>query len=403
MSTPTRWLSIIGIGEDGFLAPQAAAALAGAHLVIGGARHLALAAPLIRGARISWPTPISDAFAEILARRPDPVAVLASGDPYCYGIGSTLARIVPPEETFCFPEKSAFALACARLGWPVHECDLLSFCGRPLAALLAKLQPGARILALSADASTPAAVAALLTANGFGASVVHVLEALGGPREQISVTSAKSFRLQEIQELNLLGIEVVASPGARILSIAPGLPEKYFEHDGQLTKREIRAATLSALAPRRGELLWDIGAGAGSVGIEWMLCHPANRTIAVERDTTRADRVARNAASLGVPALQIVHGAAPAVLAGLPTPDAVFIGGGAHDPALFDAAWASLRAGGRLVVNAVTIESQALLVERQKALGGTLTRLAIERLDTIGSLHGFRPAMAVVQFCGEKP
>ncbi len=398
-----RWLAIIGIGEDGFLAPQAAAALAGAHLVIGGARHLALAAPLIRGAQKTWPSPITDAFAEILARRPDPVAVLASGDPYCYGIGNSLARLVPAEETICFPEKSAFSLACAYLGWPVHDCDLLSFCGRPLAALLPKLQPGARILALSADASTAEAVAALLTANGFGASILHVLEAMGGSHQLVRASSAENFALQGIQKLNLLGIDVVASADARIVFLSPGLPEKYFEHDGQLTKREVRAATLAALAPRRGEMLWDIGAGAGSVGIEWMLCHQANRTIAIERDASRAARAARNAAALGVPGLQIVHGAAPDALAGLPTPDAVFIGGGAHDPAVFDAAWAALRSRGRLVVNAVTTESQALLFERQKELGGTLTRLAIERLDTIGGMHGFRPAMAVMQFYGEKP
>jgi precorrin-6Y C5,15-methyltransferase (decarboxylating) len=403
MNAPPPWLTIIGIGEDFCLTPDAASALSRARFVVGGARHLALAAKLITGETMVWPTPLADAFPIILAHRPHPVAVLASGDPYCYGVGTSLGRLVPMAETLCYPEKSAFTLACARLGWAFHTCDMLSLCGRPIAALRPKLQPGARILALSADSTTPASVAHLLVAHGYGPSVIHVLEALGGPRERIRATSAETFCLDGIQDLNLLAIEAAAAPASKTIPLVSGLADDAFAHDGQLTKREIRAVTLSSLAPCRGELLWDVGSGAGSIAIEWMLSHPANRAIAIERDAARADRIRHNAQTLGVPSLQVVHGIAPAALSGLPTPDAVFIGGGAHDPALLDFCHAALPPGGRLVVNAVTLETQSLLFDRQRDWGGTLTRLSVERLDDVGSLHAFRPAMAVVQYCGSKP
>ena len=277
------WLAILGIGEDGVqgLTPAARALIESAVLVVGGARHLALAGALIRGETMAWPSPLADAFPAILARRGQPVAVLASGDPYCFGVGATLRNVVPMEETLCIPAPSAFSLACARLGWAAQEVATISFCGRPMEAVLPLLQPGARILALSADADTPALLAGMLRARGFGPSVLHILQALGGPRERIDVTTAEAGPPAGVDPLNLVAVEVRAAPGARVIPLSRGLPDAFFENDGQLTKSEVRAATLSALAPRAGELLWDIGAGSGSVGIEWSLCHPANRAIGI--------------------------------------------------------------------------------------------------------------------------
>ncbi len=401
----SRWLAILGIGEDGVEGLSAAARtlLSSASLVVGGARHLALAEPLVRGETLAWPHPLSDAFPAILRARGCPVAVLASGDPYCYGVGATLARLVPPEETICLPAPSALSLACARLGWAQQETATLSFCGRPLATLAPHLQPGARILVLSAGATTPGAIASLLRKRGFGPSPLHVLEALGGPRERIRRTTAGAGAPDSIDPLNLVAIEVAAAPGARVLPLVAGLDDALFEHDGQITKREIRAVTLAALAPTQGALLWDIGCGSGSVGIEWMLSHPANRAIGIEPCADRAARAARNAVSLGVPGLRVVGGRAPAALQNLDAPDAVFIGGGAHEADVIPAAWAALGRGGRLVANAVTIETEAVLIDGCQTLGGTLTRLSVERLDRIGRMHGYRPAMTVTQWRAEKP
>ena len=400
-----RWLSIVGIGEDGVegLSAGARTLIAQATMVVGGARHLALADGLICGIRLPWPSPISDAFPTILAARGKSVVVLASGDPFCHGVGSALVGIVALHETLTLPAPSAFSLACARLGWSLQDTATISFCGRPLAAIAPLLQPGARILALSAGAGTPAQLVTLLQQTGFGPSRVHLLEALGGPGERVRELTADADLPNDIAALNLVGIEVAVLPGARIIPLATGLPDDAFEHDGQITRREIRAMTLSALAPRRGELLWDIGAGSGSVSIEWMLRHPANRAIAIEQNPERAARAVRNALSLGVPALQVLTGAAPAMLGRLPSPDAVFIGGGGGNVGVLPTAWGALKPGGRIVVNAVTIETEALLFQAVQEHGGTLTRLSVERLDTIGRLHAFRPAMPVTQWAAVKP
>ena len=401
---PGAWLALIGIGEDGVdgLTPAARTLLEGAALVAGGARHLALAAPLIRGARMEWPSPMQAAYAAILGRRGEPVVVLASGDPFCHGVGSVLAAQVPSGELLCLPAPSAFSLACARLAWPLPEVSTVSLCGRPVAMLRPLLQPGRRVLALSADETTPGQVATLLRAEGFGGSRVHLLEALGGPRERVRSWPAAGSLPAEIERLNLVGIEVVAEAGARVIPLVPGLPDAWFEHDGQLTKAEVRAVTLSALAPRRGELLWDVGAGSGAVGIEWMLADSANRAVAVEVRPDRLARVARNAAALGVPGLALREGEAPAAFEGLAVPDAVFLGGGARHAGVIEAAWAALRPGGRIVANGVTLETEARLVEAWRAFGGGLVRLAVSRVDAVGSLHGFRPAMTVTQWVAAK-
>jgi precorrin-6Y C5,15-methyltransferase (decarboxylating) len=406
MMPPGRWLTILGTGEDGVegLSPAARLLLRGAELVVGGKRHLALAAPLITGRQMPWPSPMGGAIETILAERPRPVVVLASGDPFCDGVGAMLAAAVPVDEFLSLPAPSSFSLALSRLGWSMRQCTTISFCGRPLARLAPLLQPGRRVLALSADATTPAAVAAYLCERGFGRSVLHVMEALGGPRERTrSMTAEELQNIEDCGPLNLVAMELVAGADARVIPLTAGLPDEMFEHDGQLTKREVRAVTLAALAPRAGELLWDIGCGSGSVAIEWMLRHPDNMAYGIERDAVRAARIARNAAALGVPGLHVVAGRAPEACAGLPAPDAVFLGGAAHLPGVIDTAWQALRPGGRLVANAVVIETEAALFAAREKFGGTLTRLSVERLDAIGSLHGFRPALTVTQWAVTKP
>ena len=401
-----RWLSIVGIGEDGAagLSPVARGLIGAAEIVFGGRRHLSLAAPLIRGAARPWPSPFDGAAEEVLRHRGRPVCVLASGDPFQYGVGAVLARAIDPREMMVVPAASAFSLAAARLGWPLPDTVLLSTHGRALDLIRPHLQPRARILALTSDGDGPAALAALLTENGFGASRLTVLEALGGPRERIRTTTAAAFGdFGAVNALNTVAIEVEATRDARVLALTAGLPDELFEHDGQITKREIRAMTLSSLAPRRGELLWDVGSGSGSIAIEWMLADPAMRAVSVERRADRAACIRRNAAAFGVPGLEVVEGDAPTALTPLPAPDALFIGGGASDAGVLDAASRALLSGGRLVVNAVTLETEALLLARHAALGGKLIRIAISRADSVGEKTGWRAAMPVTQWIWAKP
>lgn len=404
-NTTRRWLSIVGIGQDGVegLSPSACGLISSAELVVGGARHLELAKPLIRGERLPWPSPLHDAFPAILARRGRPVVVLASGDPFNFGVGKQIAALVPAAEITCVPQPSAFSLAAARMGWPLQDVAAISLCGRAIEGLIRYLQPGALILALSWDGSTPAKVARLLAERGFGGSSISVLEDLGGPAERITSQQADSFTHDRFSPLNTLAIETAAGPQSRIIGLAPGLDDDVYESDGQLTKRDVRAIAIAALAPRQGELLWDIGLGAGSVAIEWLLCHPSLRAIGIEEREDRVARALRNALALGVPDLQIVTGHAPEALAGLPRPDAVFIGGGFTDKGVFDAAWTALRPGGRIVANAVTLESEALLKECFDRHGGELVRIEIMKAGKIGGFHGWRPAMPVTQWRAAKP
>jgi precorrin-6Y C5,15-methyltransferase (decarboxylating) len=404
-----RWLSIVGIGEDGIEGLSAAARdmIQSAAVVFGGARHLALAAPLIRGVARSWPVPFEQSVAEVLKLRGQAVCVLASGDPFFHGIGSLLSRHVSSEETVAVPAPSAFSLAASRLLWPLQQTVLLSLCGRSLDFIRPHLHPGARILLLTGGHDAPAKVARLLCQIGFGASRVTVLESLAGPRERIRSSPASAFDLETIDPLHTLAIEVAAQDGARILPRAAGLPDELFEHDGQITKREIRALTLSALAPRRGELLWDVGAGSGSVAIEWLLADVSLNAIAVERRSDRAARIARNAAAFGVPHLTLIEGSAPAALEGLAPPDAVFIGGGATTTGMLDAVRAALRPAGRLVVNAVALETEMVLLKYRSQWGGTLTRIAVSRAAPIGGedarMTGWRSALPVTQWTWVKP
>lgn len=402
-----RWLSIVGIGEDGVagLSSVARQLVSSAELVLGGKRHLALAAELIRGRQLAWPSPIGQVLPEIEKQRGRPVVVLASGDPFHYGVGDMLMRAIPVEETICLPQPSSFSLAAARLGWSLQEVTPVSLHGRALEHVVRHLQPGARILALSWDGGTPAKLAALLMAYGLGASSLTVLEALGGPNERVRTTTAEGFALADIAALNIIALQVASAPEARIVTLAPGLDDALFEHDGQLTKRDVRAVTLSSLAPRQGELLWDVGLGAGSIAIEWLLRHPAMRAIGIEEGKERAARAARNAAALGAPDLQIVQKSAPDGFAGLPTPDAIFVGGGLSDPGLLDAAWAALKPGGRLVANAVSLQSEARLIDCFQKHGGEITRLQVAKAGRAGtgSVFVWRHVTPVTQWRASKP
>ena len=400
-----RWLSIIGIGEDGVdaLAPLARRLIGRAALVVGGARHLDLAGPLISGERLLWPSPLHLAFDQIAARRGEAVVVLASGDPFNYGVGKQLAQRFDVTEMLCLPQPSAFSLAAARLGWPLQDVVQISLHGRALEGIVRHLSPAARILALCWDGATPAKLAALLSARGMGGSYLTVLEAMGGPQERVRSAIANEFDLTDITALTTVAVEVVAEPAAPIIGLAPGLADELFEHDGQLTKRDIRAVTLSALAPRPGEQLWDVGLGAGSIAIEWLLRHVSLRAVGIEERQDRADRAARTAVALGAPDLKIVVGAAPAALAGLEAPDAVFIGGGISDQGVFDAVWSQLKQGGRLVANAVSLEAEARLSQLFRSHGGELIRLAVAHAKPVGGMHGWKPAMPVTHWRVTKP
>lgn len=387
------------------LSPVAQKLVTGAELVVGGKRHLALAGSLVRGRSLIWPSPITDAIAEIENARGRPVTVLASGDPFHYGVGDLLMRNFAADEMTCLPQASSFSLAASRLGWSLQDVALVSLHGRALEAIIRHLQPGARILALSWDGETPGKLARLLADCGMANSRLTVMEALGGPRERVRGATAKGFALNDVAALNLMALEVVADATARIVPLTTGLDDTMFEHDGQLTKREVRAVTLSALAPRHGELLWDIGLGSGSIAIEWLLCHPSLKAVGIEFDPERAARAARNAAALGSPDLRIVEGRAPDALEDLPQPDAVFVGGGLSSPAVFDAAWSALKPGGRLVANGVSLATEARLIELFQKHGGELVRLDVSRAGRAGTGNVFvwRAASPIVQWRVRKP
>ena len=337
-----------------------------------------------------------------MRRREQYVCVLASGDPMCYGIGATLTRHVAPEEMTIVPAPSAFSLACARLGWPATEVEMVSLCGRDLALLNAVLYPGARVLVLSAGSHTPALVAGQLTQRGYGNSLLTVLERMGGAHERLVTGTAASWDAAEVAALNTIAITCMADPGVTGLSRCAGLPDAAYHHDGQLTKREVRAVTLAALGPVPGQLLWDVGAGCGSIGIEWMRSAPRCRAIAIEPHAARLQYIADNAAALGTPDLKIIAGKAPAALEDLPTPDAVFIGGGLTAENLLATCWHALRAGSRLVANAVTVESEQVLLHWHSQHGGELTRIAIQHAEPIGQFLGWKAKAPVTQWAVTK-
>ncbi|MEU7904551.1 precorrin-6y C5,15-methyltransferase (decarboxylating) subunit CbiE [Actinoplanes sp. NPDC049118] len=438
-------LTVVGIGADGWpgLTGTATAALTGAEVIFGSSRQLALLPEFVDAELLPWPSPLVPALRGLLeSRRGRRIAVLASGDPMFHGLGATLVRLFGAAAVRVIPSPSSVSLAAARLGWSLPDVDVLSLVTAPVEELHPLVHPGRRILILSAGADTPAAVAALLTSRGYADSTVTVLSQLGGPAEDVTTCAAENLGAREFDPLNVVAVACstgpaavaegpvatvgpagpgggspeaggteAGQPGGRhagpVLAgsrpLVPGLPDSVYEHDGQLTKREVRAVTLAALGPQPGELLWDIGAGSGSIAIEWMRAHRDCRAVAVESSAERVGRIARNAAALGVPKLRVVAGRAPGALAGLPAPDVVFVGGGLTRDGVVEAALAALPSGGRLVANAVTLESEAVLAAWYARLGGELTRIAVNRTSPVGGFTGWRAMMPVTIWSVIKP
>ena len=397
-------LTVVGIGADGWpgLGGPARDALAGADVVFGGSRQLALLPESVTAERVAWPTPLLPALPGLLAAHSRRACcVLASGDPMFHGIGATLVRAVGAGSVRVLPHPSSVSLAAAALGWALADVDVLSLVTAPVAELHPLVHPGRRILVLSRDGSTPAQVAALLTARGYGESAVTVLSSLGAESEAILAGTAATWRESSVDPLNVVAVSCAG--GGPPVPLVPGLPDDRYESDGQLTKREVRAVTLAALGPQPGELLWDVGAGSGSIAIEWMRSHRACRAVAIESSQPRAARIAANAQALGVPALRVVEGRAPDVLAGLPTPAAVFIGGGLTRDGVVEACLSALPSGGRLVANAVTLESESVLAGLYAKLGGELTRIAVNRASPVGGFTGWRAMMPVTTWALVKP
>ncbi len=399
-----KWLSIIGINEDGIAGLSAVARywLDQAEILIGSDRHLNLI-PLDGRQRLTWQSPLIDSISEILKYQGSQVCVLASGDPMWYGIGATLLQYIPLNQVRVVPAVSTFSLTCARLGWAFAQVETLSLCGRPLENLSAFLYPNAKILLLSADRYTPRLVAELLKAQGYGKSKIWVLEHLLGEKERIIQVTAESWQTAdlEIANLNAIALECIADNRQSTFSRLAGLPDSAYIHDGQLTKSEVRAITLAALSPKPGELLWDVGAGCGSIGIEWMRSNFRGRAIAIEKK--RSAYIAQNAFALGTPNLEIISGTAPEVLQHLAKPDAIFIGGGVTTAGMVESCWQSLKSGGRLVVNVVTIEGEQQVFAWHQQVGGSLKRIAIERMEAIGTFRGWKPMSAVTQWVAIKP
>ena len=395
------WLAVVGIGEDGLagVAPAGRALIECAEVLIGGMRHLTLVGHG-KARRIAWGA-LHDDLNLIARLRGKHVCVLASGDPMWFGIGATLAKRFPAAEMVVVPHPGAFSLAAARLGWPLAETACLSAHGRPLEAIALHLHPGARLLVLGEYTTTPARLAALLRERGYGKSRLTVLERLGGPKEKIRSAIAARWRLTTVDPLAVIAVEAVADTAGAVLARVPGLSKSAFIHDGQITQPEIRAAALAALAPVPGALLWDIGAGSGSVAIEW--ARAGGRALAIERDAKRREFIARNAAILGTPHVEVIAGTAPKTLKNLAAPDAIFVGGGTSDRTVLDAAWKALKRGGRLVAHAVTAEGKSALIAFHVKHKGELIRLAVARLAPVGRFRRWHPEAPVTQYKVVKP
>ncbi len=389
------WLTVVGIGEDGFkgLGRNARHALLRATRIIGGQRQLDLLPLCISGERQAWPSPFS--LEPVLSRRGEPVCVLASGDPMFYGVGASLARQLAADELLVLPAPSSVSLAAARLGWPLQDVVTVSVVARPFAAINAHLASGVRLLVLSNDGGSPALIAALLTQAGFGPSRLTVFEHLGGANERRLDGLAADWHHLGTADLNLVAIDCLACSDTPPLSRLAGLPDSAFQHDGQLTKRDVRAMTLARLAPMPGELLWDVGAGSGSIGIEWMRTHPSCRALAIEPDPGRQGLIEHNRDALGVPGLHLIRGKAPDALHGLPVPDAIFIGGGVTRDGVLDTCWQHLRPGGRLVANAVTLQSEMTLMNWRAEHGGELTRIHVAQAQPLGEFDTWRQALPI--------
>ena len=400
----SQWISIVGIGEDGLdgLLPAARTLVEEANVLVGGKRHLAKV-PAGEAERIDWKDGFDTAFDEIARHEGRRVVVLASGDPLHFGVGSNIVRRFGIDNVAVFPAPGAFSLAASRMGWSLADVRCLTVHGRPLEAVILHLAPGQRLLILSGDAETPGRLAEMLVGQGFGPSPMPVLENMGGDRETRLDGSAEKWRHQAGADLNTIAVECAAGPTAKIRPLVPGLPEDAYEHDGLITKREVRANTLARLMPLPRHVLWDVGAGAGSVAIEWLRAAPSAIASAIESNPKRAAAIGRNAVALGVPGLKVIEGEAPGVLEGLePRPDAIFLGGGVSVPGLLEACWGMLSGGGRLVANGVTLEAEQRLLAFRNESGGDLVRIGVSRAAPVGRLHAFRPLKEVTQLAAVK-
>ncbi len=398
----TPWLSLVGIGDDGLagLGESARKAVSGAEIFFGGERHLAFL-PGDERPKIRWVSPLDDVVTELCGHRGKKVCVLASGDPFFYGIGNKLADRIPVEEMAVFPAASSLSLALARLGWSFPEVRVVTLHGRPLETLTPYLIPGARLIILSENRHTPREAAKLMTEKRCGESKLFVFSHLGGAREsRVSMNASEMASVDtpdEIHDLNLIAAEVAGNSAKIQAHLLPGLEENLFRHDGQITKKDIRILTLAALRPAPKDLLWDVGAGAGSIAIEWLRLDSSLEAVAVESREDRIGNIERNMKSLGVPRLQVVHGRAPDCLDTLAEPDAIFIGGGASDPALLETCWARLKTGGRLVANAVTLEGETALAVFSKRCGGGLIRIEMKSAGSAGRFEVWRPHAPITQ------
>ncbi|MEM8579804.1 MAG: precorrin-6y C5,15-methyltransferase (decarboxylating) subunit CbiE [Pseudomonadota bacterium] len=395
--TTQPWLHIVGIGEDGLdgLTPATRAVVEAAEIIVGGSRHHTLS-DQIKADRMEWPSPFDALIDTLKAHAGRRVVVLATGDPLWYSVGARIGREIDPAEIVYHPQISAFQLAAARMGWSLADVETLTVHGRPVEQMIAFIQPDQRLLILTTGAETPGQIAQFLTHRGFGKSPMTVLAAMGGDTEKRFDGVAESWSFK-VPEFNTLAVDCVAAPDCALLPRVPGLADELFEHDGTMTKREVRAVTLAKLMPMRGALLWDIGTGCGSVAVEWMRAARYARAVGIEPRADRRAMAAANALALGVPKFQIIEGTAPEALEGLDAPDAIFVGGGLA-PEVFNAAWAALRPLGRLVANAVTLESEQTLLDLHRVHGGELAKLSVQRAEPVGPRTGWRPFMPVTQW-----
>ncbi len=391
------WLHIVGIGEDGLagLTPATRAVVEAAEIIVGGSRHHTLS-ERITVERMEWPSPFDALIDTLKSHAGRRVVVLATGDPLWYSVGARIGREIDPAEITYHPQISAFQLAAARMGWSLADVETLTVHGRPVEQMIAFIQPDQRLLILTTGAETPAQIARFLTDRGFGKSPMTVLAAMGGENEERFDGLAESWS-HDVPEFNTLAVDCVAAPDCALLPRVPGLADDLFQHDGTMTKREVRAVTLAKLMPMRGALLWDIGTGCGSVAVEWMRAARYARAIGIEPRADRRAMAAANALALGVPKFRIIDGTAPAALNGLEAPDAIFVGGGL-DPEVFGAAWEALRPLGRLVANSVTLESEQTLLDLHRVHGGELAKLSVQRAEPVGPRTGWRPFMPVTQW-----
>jgi precorrin-6B C5,15-methyltransferase / cobalt-precorrin-6B C5,C15-methyltransferase len=398
------WLDIIGIGEDGWdgLSAKSQHSIETAQHIVGSTRTLAMV-PASAAKRHEWPQPFSAVVEQLKPLRGEPTVILATGDPMNYGVARKLLEFIPKSEINITPHLSAFSLAASRMGWSLPDCDCFTIHGRPAANVEAFIQPDAHLLILTQDETSIAEVCRRLVARGFETSEVTVLENMGGPRERMTAFTVNARPDIKWSPLNSLAIHCKASPQAKIWSRVAGLPDDAFVHDGKITKREVRAATLAALAPGPDQVLWDVGAGSGSIGIEWMRSTRGCEAYAIEPMENRRAMIATNADQLGTPRLHIIPKAAPEAYIGLPRPNAVFIGGGISVAGTFEGAWEALLPGGTMVANVVTLEGEMHLYDLQEKHGGELVRMETSILTNVGPHRALKPRMAVTQWRTRKP